>query len=336
MGFTVRSLATSKILVSIIFYSICSSSMLLINKITVGLIPNAPFVTTFQLVFCCMFVLAIKKANRIEFPVDDFDPEKIRPYMIYCIGFALGIYSSMRSLEAANVETVIVFRCLTPLFVSVLDFIFLGREMPSKKSLVALLAIVVGAYGYIWFDDSFQQNGSAVYYWPMAYLIITCFNMVYGKHIIQEVDLSLSGTVLYTNTFSIIPTVILGLLGSSTPEATGFGIFNYLTIPSCFALFISAVVGTGISYAGWWCRTLTSATTFTLVGVMNKMATITVNLMIWNNHASRNGILSLMLCIIGGTFYRQAPLRKVNKVDSDDYIKIDRQTDFDDGDDENV
>ena len=42
---------------------------------------------------------------------------------------------------------------------------------------------------------------------------------------------------------------------------------------------------------------------------MNKMLTVTVNVLIWEKHASMYGIFSLCLCLVGGTFYQQASLR---------------------------
>ena len=51
-------------------------------------------------------------------------------------------------------------------------------------------------------------------------------------------------------------------------------------------IFITCVVGLAISYAGMECRNLLSATAFTVVGVLNKMATVLVNTAIWDKHVS--------------------------------------------------
>ena len=52
-----------------------------------------------------------------------------------------------------------------------------------------------------------------------------------------------------------------------------------------------------------------SATTYTVVGVMNKMLTVTINVLIWDKHASICGIISLGVCIAGGSLYQQPSLR---------------------------
>ena len=80
--------------------------------------------------------------------------------------------------------------------------------------------------------------------------------------------------------------------------------------PAAVALLvIGSLVGTGIGYSSWWARSLVSATSFTLVGVMNKCLTILVNVFIWDKHATPTGIFYLFVCISGGMIYQQAPMR---------------------------
>jgi hypothetical protein len=50
--------------------------------------------------------------------------------------------------------------------------------------------------------------------------------------------------------------------------------------------------------------------------LMNKVLTVAVNCIIWKRHASPVGILSLLVCLAGGFFYEQAPLR-VEAIDSE-------------------
>merc|ERR1719198_2609698 len=105
--------------------------------------------------------------------------------------------------------------------------------------------------------------------------------MTYGKKMTSEIDFNSSwGPVYYTNLLSSMP-----------------------------MLFFSSVVGLLIGWTGWTCRSMVTATSFTLVGVINKFLTILLNVFIWDKHASGSGILALILCLLGGSRYRQAPLR---------------------------
>ena len=46
--------------------------------------------------------------------------------------------------------------------VSVLDALFLGRELPSRKSCLSLVATVLGALAYVATDAEFKVNGFQV------------------------------------------------------------------------------------------------------------------------------------------------------------------------------
>jgi solute carrier family 35 len=65
----------------------------------------------------------------------------------------------------------------------------------------------------------------------------------------------------------------------------------------------------GISFAGFKCNQVITATAYTVVGVMNKMLTVLINVLIWDKHASAVGIGSLAVCLLGGSLYEQAPAR---------------------------
>ena len=58
------------------------------------------------------------------------------------------------------------------------------------------------------------------------------------------------------------------------------------------------------------CRGKVSATSFTVIGVMNKCLTVLLNLIVWDQHAPPGGIICLLVCLLGGSLYRQAPMRK--------------------------
>jgi hypothetical protein len=170
---------------------------------------------------------------------------------------------------------------------------------------------VAGAYGYANVDPDFQNQGMAAYAWPLLYLFIISLEMAYGKQVLRSVDLKTkSGPVLYTNLLGIPPMLFLGILAGEpskfhTARQTDTAIEPFALL----LLFVSCAAGIGIGYSSWWCRDKVSATSFTLIGVMNKCLTILLNFFMWDQHAPIGGIASLSLCLVGGAIYQQAPLR---------------------------
>jgi len=297
--------------VSVVAYSICSGSLVLLNKLILHRLPYPSLVITFQLCAALAFIFSAKHGGYLQ--VDPLKWEYVVPYLYYIVAFAMGVYCNMRSLSVSNVETVIVFRALSPCLVAMLDAIFLGREYPSNRSWAGIGLIVLGAYGYASFDEEFQTQGMSAYFWPVCYMCIISFEMAYGKKIIRSVDLkTLSGPVLYTNLLGIAPMLLFAAMGGEytklyndiTADEDGF-VLPKGTIP---LVIMGCIAGTGIGYSSWWCRDKVSATSFTIVGVMNKCLTIVLNYMIWDNHAKPQGIACLSLCLVGGSIYKQAPM----------------------------
>ena len=149
------------------------------------------------------------------------------------------------------------------------------------------------------------------------------FSSAYGKKIITGVDLhTKSGPVLYTNMLGWPPMLIFAAMGGEYQrlhehlEARSNAEGDPLLPPAGIALLLlGCMVGTGIGYTGWWCRSKVSAASYTLIGVMNKCFTVLVNLLIWDQHAPPEGIVSLSLCLFGGFLYKQAPMKRTRNED---------------------
>ena len=90
------------------------------------------------------------------------------------------------------------------------------------------------------------------------------------------------GPVLYNNVLSLGPTMLLGLSMGEFSEENAVARPYEWTSPGIATVALSCAIGIGISHAGFNCRSLVSATSFTIVGVMNKMVTVLVNLLIWD------------------------------------------------------
>ena len=125
-----------------------------------------------------------------------------------------------------------------------------------------------------------------------------------------------SGPVIYTNLLGFLPMLLLASVGNEYEKLWNFWWENpdYRIPPASIPyLILGCLVGTGIGYSGWWCRSVVSAASFTLIGVMNKFLTILLNVVIWDQHATTGGIMALFVCLAGGSIYEQAPMRGESK-----------------------
>ena len=167
------------------------------------------------------------------------------------------IFANIKTLQYVNVETFIVFRASTPIVVSVADYVFLGRALPSCRSWLALLGLCLGVAGYVATDTNTLFHG---YSWIAAWYVLFCFDQVYIKHAVETVPMrSTWGRVFYCNLLAALPLAPWAyddLLHSLELEAWN--------AESLAVLAVSSLLGCGISYFAFACRQALSATAFTV------------------------------------------------------------------------
>merc|ERR550514_1486256 len=85
------------------------------------------------------------------------------------------------------------------------------------------------------------------------------------------------------------------------------------TVLGASVVAISCVMGMAMSFFSFYARDSLPATSFTVVGNVCKVLSVLLNVVIWDKHASMNGLGALMLCIFASGVYQPAPMRKDSK-----------------------
>ena len=289
-------------------YMLCSATLLIANKYAVYKVAAPSFILFSQLMGTAVVVKAFAAMGKIE--CDALEKTKVQKFLPVALIFLSTIFTNMKSLQYANVETFMVFRFSTPLVVSIADYLFLGRKLPNARSWMCLFALLVGAIGYATTDSSFHVKG---YAFCALWYVIFCLDQIYLKHVINTVKMdSTWGRVFYSNFLASVPLVFTFINDSDEIDA-----LKNMSTSAFMAVFVSVALGVGMSYFAWKARALLSAASFTVVGNVCKVLTIAINVSLWDKHASPVGIGCLMFCLVAAYFYQQAPMRSDSK-DSDD------------------
>lgn len=188
------------------------------------------------------------------------------------------------------------------MLISIGEFLFLGRELPSVRSWICLVTLVAGAAVYVRTDAAFNVSG---YQWVLIWYFIFVFDQIYIKHVISTVQMKSNwGRVYYNNLLAIPPLLIFGGIGSEIEALS-----THVSIVGAVLTFASCVAGVGMSYFSFLARNLLSATHFTVVGNLCKIATVILNCLLWDKHATPAGIAALLTCLAAGYAYTPAPMR---------------------------
>lgn len=305
----------SHVLLSILAYSICSSALLLLNKLLLQSFPFPVLVIAIQLSVVAVVVYVLSLFSLVK--LDAINWGHAKKYTLYSFGFAFGLFSNMKALQESNVNTVIVFRAMLPLLVVVPETLLLQKPIPSLRSIIALLLISVGSYGYVSINTQLGQQetgeGAVIeynlssYVWPFLYVSTMVFQMIYGKQLISTMgSFSLASSVVYSNLFSA-PLVSVLLL--TTDEHNTLGAFAQEvaegTVATIAVTLLSTIVAAvGIGFSSWWCRSLISATEYSVVGVVNKSVCVLLSAIIWPESSSLLSICFIFLSLAGGFWYQ--------------------------------
>ena len=290
-------------------YSFCSSTLIVINKLAVHYIPSVCFVLLIQFVASVIAVKFLGRKWPQQIPVEPLEPTKIRAFGGVVAIFCLCLWTNMKALRYVNVEMVIVFRACSPIAVSLLDYQYLGRDLPSAKSALSMVGIALGSVVYFVFEKASETRGL---FWAGFYFVTIVTEMAFVKHILETVQMTTWTRVYYNNALSIPFIIVLGIFSGDFFQL----VETRLGLPGLFSLGLASAVGVLMSYAGFNLRDQVSATSFTVIGVLCKLATLLINHFLWEKHSNFGGYVGLVICILAGCFYEQAKKRPLeNKED---------------------
>lgn len=169
---------------AVVGYMACSSLMLIANKLAVFFFPAPSFVLWAQLFGTALGVRLFNMCGVIE--CDGLTQSKVHAFLPVALIFLSTIFTNMKTLQYANVETFIVFRCSTPIIISIADWIWLGRELPSAKSWATLAGLLVASVCYAMTDVGFDIKG---YTFVFVWYLIFCIDQIYLKHVVDKVPM---------------------------------------------------------------------------------------------------------------------------------------------------
>ena len=307
---------SSKTILIFLLYFVSSSSLLVLNKVAITAIPNASLLLFVQLSSTVVLILASSLLGKSQIKYKR-SMTYMWAYSTVAAVFLATIYSNFRVIHSIGVNPFIVLRCSTPLLVSVLDWVFMGRTLPDWKSTLALFGILCSSSIYARLkitDPSFSvstdvDTDTAVgLFWSMTWLISFCLDMVYVKYVVEKYPCSSSERTLYQN-FLALPFLVVLLIGGieeySVDEA------SRASQSALIAVMLTCFAGAALSFTGMALRTELSATMFTILGIVSKMASTLLNEIFVEPERDSSRLFCIAAVIFSSSFYRQAPLRRV-------------------------
>jgi GDP-mannose transporter len=282
-------------------FSCCSSSMLVINKIAVSLLPFPWVLLACQLLFAAAAAQMCACADQTV-NLDPLTFTKIRLFAPAVVSFVALLYFNMELLKSTQVETFIIFRTSTPITIHVIDHYILKKGPAlSRFSWLALLATFGSCTAYCFVEMG--ALGKVSMFWLVCWYAGFVFDHIYVKHIYQSLPMSAVTRVYYTNFLAFVPVAILAIYLELPAVSSSSDTIEYSRV--CTAILSSCIVGTFMSYFSVRVRDAFSPTAFAHVGNICKLLTIIISRIFLEVHATLVGSCITTAGIFVGAIYEE-------------------------------
>eukprot|EP01035_Chromulina_nebulosa_P025097 gene25097-32730_t len=209
--------------------------------------------------------------------------------------------SGFISLVYVSVPMVTIFKNLSNLVTVFGDWYLFGEKV-SWVCIIAILVMTVGAILSAANDLEFNLYG---YFWICLNCIFTSTYVLYMRYASTNIKLPRFGMVYYNN---LLSAAILLPICIFHGDFKALGDTEIMTSSFILSNTMAGLIGFYLNFASLWCVSSTSATTYAIVGSLNKVPITIMGFVLFNAKMTSQGILYVTLATIGGFIYAFAKL----------------------------
>lgn len=307
--------------ISILSY--CGSSILMTvtNKFVVNLNDfNMNFVMLFvQSLVCTLALVILRSLGYAKFrPLNRTDSKNWLPISFLLV---IMIYTSSKALQYLAVPIYTIFKNLTIILIAYGEVLFFGGSVTSME-LASFLLMVLSSVVATWGDQqalaakaaiSLTENVSAFnigYVWMFTNCISSALFVLIMRKRIKVTNFKDFDTMFYNN---ILAMPILLISSFIIEDWSSANVATNLSQDSVTAMVISGLASVGISYCSGWCVRVTSSTTYSMVGALNKLPIALSGLIFFDAPRNFLSILSILIGFFSGIVYAVAKQKKMQK-----------------------
>lgn len=256
-------------LVAAVCYGSCSVSITFFNKSVFQLWDfHFPLcITVFQIVCTLSFYLILPICGIMQRRTVRIDTcKKVAPL---CVVWTLNVVSGISSLERLSIPMQGTLRRLTALFV-LMGEAYLHNKHASLPVQLSVVLIVLGAFISAYNDLAFDLLG---YTMIMVNNMCTAMYLLLIARVKKDSNLDNTSLLFYMNVVAL-PPFLLGSLLLSNEWVNVWDYLNWDKPAFYITLVCSCAQAFLINYTTFWCTTVNSPLTTSIVGQLSKILTI--------------------------------------------------------------
>ncbi|KAG6001535.1 GDP-mannose transporter into the lumen of the Golgi [Claviceps maximensis] len=311
-------------LLSVLAYCLSSISMTVVNKYVVsGTFWNLNFFYLgVQAIVCISAISACKSFGLIR-NLAPFDPEKARKWFPISLLLVGMIYTSTKALQFLSVPVYTIFKNLTIIVIAYGEVLWFGGNVTPIALLsfgLMVLSSIVAAWadiqsviaGDVGHGDSSTAMSTlnAGYAWTGLNVFCTASYVLSMRKIIKKMNFKDWDTMYYNNLLTIPVLIVCSLL---VEDWSGTNFTKNLPKESrnriIIGMIYSGLAAIFISYCSAWCIRVTSSTTYSMVGALNKLPIAISGLIFFSAPVTFGSVSAIFIGFVSGIVYAWARIR---------------------------
>ncbi|KAK3906342.1 GDP-mannose transporter [Staphylotrichum tortipilum] len=309
---------------SILAYCLSSISMTVVNKYVVsGSSWNLNFFyLAVQSVVCTLAILLSRQAGILKnlAPFDSTKAKKWFPISLLLVGM---IYTGAKALQFLSVPVYTIFKNLTIIVIAYGEVLWFGGSVTPLTLLsfgLMVLSSVVAAWADIQaaIDGAHSAEASAAlatlnagYAWMGMNVVCTSLYVLGMRKVIKKMNFKDYDTMFYNNLLTIPVLIVCSLLvedwssenlARNFPEETRNKLMIGMVYSGLGAIFIS--------YCSAWCIRVTSSTTYSMVGTLNKLPIAISGLIFFDAPITFGSVTAILVGFVSGLVFAWAKVRQ--------------------------
>ncbi|TPX31772.1 hypothetical protein SmJEL517_g04970 [Synchytrium microbalum] len=298
---------------AIIAYCIASILLTVTNKLVLS---GYSFRMNFLLLACqsfaCVLFLQIfSSLNWLSYR--KFKLHDAKRWFPVSLGLVAMIWTGSKAMQYLSIPVFTIFKNLTIVMIAYGELWFFGGSPVSPLMLISFTLMVLSSAVAGWADISagniFKVGAAEVspavsYGWMFLNCGTTAYYTLYIRGQIKEIGFKDYDTVYYNN---LLSGIVLSALSVLTEIPEGVRTWNKYLGPSAteddssafnglvMGIIFSSVLSFGISYTTSWCLRVTSSTTYSMAGALNKLPIAVAGMMFFSDPVTLGSVTGVVI-----------------------------------------
>lgn len=260
----------------------------------------------------CLIIISVLKASGVV-NYRDFNVDDARKWFPISFLLVVMIYTASKAIQYLSVPVFTIFKNITIILIAYGEVLwFKGSVTPMILGSFGLIVLssVVAAWG----DLSVATPGSTPvlgYLWMFSNCVSNASFVLFLRKRIKVLGFKDLDTMFYNNLLSIPVLFVWSLVfedWSSANLSKNFPADNRSAIISM--MIVTGVLSLGISYCSGWCVRVTSSTTYSMVGALNKLPIAIFGLLFFDAVVTFKSVLAIILGFAAGLLYSVAKIKQ--------------------------